>query len=79
MTATKSAKPKSDQARPKRKEQLTKLLSRKSGVSVKQLQHAFGWQPHTARAAMSRLRKTGALIERFDTKNGSVYRIRKQA
>ena len=37
-----------------RQQQLTKLLRRKSGASVAQMQKAFGWQPHTARAAAPR-------------------------
>ena len=59
--------------------QLSKLLSRKSGVSIVQIQKAFGWQPHTARAALSTLRKAGTAIERSDTDKGSVYRIVSEA
>lgn len=62
-------------APPRRREQLTKLLNRKSGASIAQIQKAFGWQPHSARAAISTLRKTGTLIERSDTNKGAVYRI----
>ena len=61
--------------KPTRQEQLTKLLHRKSGASIAQIQKAFGWQPHTARAAISTLRKSGTLIERSDTDKGAVYRI----
>lgn len=55
--------------RPKqtRAEQLTTLLTRKTGASVAQIQNKFGWQPHTARAAISSLRKAGHMIERSDT------------
>ena len=55
--------------------QLQKLLTRKSGVSIAQLQKTFGWQPHTARAAISAQRKAGCEIARSDTDKGSVYRI----
>jgi len=58
-----------------RRDQLNKLLGRKSGASIAQIQKAFGWQPHTARAAISTLRKTGAPVERTITEKGSVYRI----
>ena len=58
-----------------RRDQLTKLLGRKSGASIAQIQKAFGWQPHTARAAISTLRKSGASVERTITEKGSVYRI----
>lgn len=72
-------KPKTEAARavrtkPTRQKQLTKLLTRKSGASIAQIQKAFGWQPHTARAAISTLRKGGTLIERTDTDKGAVYR-----
>lgn len=58
--------------------QLRKLLTRKSGVSIAQLQKAFGWQPHTACAAISAQRKSGCAIARSDTDKGSVYRIVEQ-
>ena len=63
------------QAKPTRQEQLTKLLNRKSGASIAQIQKTFGWQQHTARAAISTLRKAGTVIERSDTDEGAVYRI----
>lgn len=62
-------------ARLTRQQELTKLLNRKSGASIVQIQNAFGWQPHSARAAISNLRKSGAVIERSDTDKGAVYRI----
>ncbi|MEJ2000541.1 MAG: DUF3489 domain-containing protein [Maritimibacter sp.] len=55
--------------------QLRKLLARKNGATIAQLQKVFNWQPHTARAAISSLRKAGAVIERTDSPKGSVYRI----
>ncbi|MEM6408881.1 MAG: DUF3489 domain-containing protein, partial [Pseudomonadota bacterium] len=42
-----------------RRDQLIRLLGRKSGASIAQIQKAFGWQPHTVRAAISTLRKSG--------------------
>ena len=69
-TAKKPSKPK--QAR---ETQLRKLLCRKSGATIAQIRNALGWQPHTARAAISRLRKVGAEIERQDSDKGSVYRL----
>ena len=61
-----------------RHEQLRKLLRRKSGASIAELQEIFGWQPHTARAAISGLRKTGEAIERHSGRNGPTYRIVKR-
>ena len=67
----------SDRRRHKgtRQQQLMKLLTRRSGATITQIQTSFGWQPHTARAAISTLRKTGATVERRVTDKGSVYRI----
>ena len=62
-----------------RPEQLRKLLRRKSGASIAELREIFGWQPHTARAAISGLRKAGEAIERRSGRNGSIYRIVKRA
>lgn len=51
----KSVGPKSDTLR--------KLLVRRNGATVAQVQKQLGWQPHTVRAAISRLRSTGVSIE----------------
>lgn len=66
---------KSKSVKATRPAQLRKLLTRKSGVSIAQIQSAFGWQPHTARAALSGLRKSGETIQRRDAVKGAVYRI----
>jgi hypothetical protein len=57
---------------------LRRLLSRKSGADLADLQSATGWQPHSVRAAMSGLRKAGYTIDRAEPANpgsGPVYRI----
>ena len=57
---------------------LCKLLSRKAGAELDALQSATGWQPHSVRAALSGLRKTGYRIERTETAKpggSAVYRI----
>lgn len=79
MPTETSTKPKTEatkvaRTKPTRREQLIKLLNRKSGASITQIQKAFGWQPHTARAAISTLRKEGTPVERTDTDKGAVYR-----
>lgn len=38
------------------------LLARKTGASLDDLVKATGWQPHTARAALTGLRKRGMSI-----------------
>ena len=70
VSRAKSASPKATRAT-----QLRKMLTRKNGATIAQLQQAFAWQPHTARAAISSLRKAGAVVERTDAPKGSVYRI----
>ena len=70
VSATKAVSPKTTRAA-----QLRQMLTRKSGATTAQIQLAFAWQPHTARAAISSLRKAGAVVERSDTPKGSVYRI----
>ena len=67
--------PKIAKPRSTRAEQLIRLLKRKTGASAVQIQDAFGWQPHTARVAISGLRKAGHLVERNTSTKGAVYRI----
>ena len=55
--------------------ELCKLLSRRSGATVAQLQKKLDWQPHTIRAAISRLRKSGVTIDLDRSGKASRYRI----
>lgn len=80
MTDEVKSRPVTARSKPARKTatrqaQLHKLLIRISGVTIAQIEKAFGWQPHTARAAISAQRKAGHVIERSESDNGSVYRI----
>ena len=57
---------------------IRRLLSRKSGADLTTLEEVTGWQPHSVRAALSTLRKTGYQIDRLKPKtNGASapYRI----
>ena len=66
-----------DEPRPGSKQALLiKMLTRKSGATLEGLVDATGWLPHTARAALTGLRKRGyrVLLERQEGK-ASVYRI----
>jgi len=55
---------------------IQKLLTRKGGASITQLQAATDWQPHSIRAALSELRKNGAEITRaINAKGVNVYRL----
>ena len=58
-----------------RQAQLHRMLCRQSGATIVQIQKAFGWQPHTARAAISAQRKAGSVVVRRDGEKGPVYRI----
>jgi len=48
---------------PSKTETLRKLLSRRTGATAAQIQKQLGWQPHTIRAAISRLRYSGLAID----------------
>ncbi len=53
-----------------------KMLARKSGASIVQIQTATEWQPHTVRAALSRFRKAGETIAQEKNAKGiAIYRI----
>ena len=55
---------------------IQKLLARKGGATVTQLQAAIAWQPHSIRAALSGLRKKGTAITRSTNAKGvTVYAI----
>ena len=58
-----------------KREKLIARLRGPSGISIEELTEEFGWQPHSARAMLSGLRKAGHMVDR--TKQGSVtvYRI----
>lgn len=64
-------------AKQTKADKVRKLLARPSGATLDAICKATGWQPHSARAALSGLRKAGCLIERETGtgKSGSVYRI----
>jgi hypothetical protein len=53
------------------------LLERPEGVHLDAICKATDWQPHSARAALSGMRKAGHLIERIpgDGIVASIYRI----
>lgn len=55
---------------PTKSAQIRALLSRKQGASLEALCEVTGWQPHTTRAALSRLRKQGVDLTRTPGKDG---------
>ena len=58
-----------------KKARLEGLLGRPRGATIGQLQRALGWQPHTIRAAISRLRKDGTEITLNRNGKTPAYRI----
>lgn len=56
--------------------QLIKLLKAKTGKDIAALSDALGWQQHTTRAALSRLRSAGFEILREVPKSGAAARYR---
>lgn len=59
-----------------KKDQLVDLLRTKTGTDVKQLTDALGWLPHTVRAALTGLRKSGVTVEKLPGKDGAPTRYR---
>lgn len=58
-----------------KKAAISKLLHRKQGATLAALQDATGWKPHSLRAALTGLRKSGVEIRRgSNTKGETVYR-----
>ena len=54
---------------------VVELLKREQGASLDQIVTATGWLPHTARAAMTGLKKKGHTIERTAVDGVSLYCI----
>ncbi len=55
---------------------IQRLISRRNGASIAELIKVTGWQPHSVRAAISRLRQANRNVERFTTNSGgNRYRI----
>ena len=70
------AKHRSSRPVPEHKtEMLHKLLTRRTGATVVQIQKQLGWQPHTIRAAISRLRSSGVPVELDRSGRVARYRI----
>ena len=67
---------KHDNRAASKKSVIEALLLRRNGASIAEMIKATGWQSHSVRAAISRLRRPGQGVERFTTKSGAGrYRI----
>ena len=52
------------------------------GATVAELSERLAWQPHTTRAALTRLKQSGIVVEKLDAIDGtrqSRYRIKGDA
>lgn len=58
-----------------KKDKLIRLMRRREGVSLAAAAKGLAWQPHTVRAAISRLKKEGLPSERITTDKGQRYVI----
>jgi hypothetical protein len=63
--------------RTTKRDRLVRLLKASAGREIATLSRELGWQPHTTRAALARLRQAGYAIENLLLQNngGSRYRI----
>lgn len=67
-------------ARPGTKiEAVLNLLRRDEGATLAELVDATGWLPHTARAALTGLRKKGHPITKSSRENTTCYRVVEEA
>lgn len=55
--------------------QVVALLKRGEGATLAEITGLTGWQPHSARAALTGLRKKGHSIERSKRDDSSCWRI----
>ncbi|KUO54166.1 MAG: hypothetical protein APF78_01185 [Sphingomonadales bacterium BRH_c3] len=75
-TATAARKQEASAPRPASKiEQVTVMLGRKQGATLAELTGATGWQPHSARAVLTGLRKKGHTIVKSKRDDVTCYRI----
>jgi hypothetical protein len=78
MTKTKKVKAAApDAVAPKKrsKDTLIDLLRRAGGTSIGDIVSATGWQPHSARAALTGLRKSGFELAKEKSEEGTRYTI----
>jgi len=60
---------------PSKRDQLIALLKREGGATLDEMTALTGWLPHTVRASMTGLRKSGLVVTREKLDNVSRYRI----
>jgi len=65
-------------ARSNHHDTLMEMLTRATGASIDEIVKDTGWQPHSARAAISGVRKTKAVDKTKEEGRGTVYRLAKE-
>ena len=66
--------PKKQKVRFTKKDHLIRLLRSQYGASNEAISKKLNWQPHTTRAALSGLRKSGIVIEKMAPPKGGPTR-----
>lgn len=61
---------------PTKSEKILNLLKRERGATLEEIVKATSWLPHTARAALTGLRKKGHAIERSKTEGVNRYSVK---
>ena len=65
-----------DRKRATKSDRLIRLLKARSGCNIAALSSKLGWQPHSTRAALSRLRAAGHAIEKLPPGKHGGFRYR---
>ena len=65
-----------DRQRGAKSHRLVQLLRPRAGLDIAALSGKLGWQPHSTRAALSRLRQAGYAIEKLPPHKGGGTRYR---
>lgn len=73
---TAAAKPAKPAKRETKRDQLVKMLRRKTGADVPTISEKMGWQSHSTRAALTGLRKAGFDLEATKPEKGGPSRYR---
>ncbi len=61
--------------RPSKIEAVVELLRRSEGATLGEITDETGWQPHSARAVLTGLRKKGHVLEKAKRDDVTCYRI----
>lgn len=65
----------SPQPRPSKIDAVVELLRRSGGATLGEITEATGWQPHSARAVLTGLRKKCHVLEKTKRDDATCYRI----